>query len=269
VEVVVHRGAGMTLHVLHSNIGDAEPAMPQTFAIGSDDQTVTFAVPIGTAGGFVRAELHGQMHVPAGSPTSGYLDMEAMTNPIFLVHGAPPAGLAPVYAPPPSTAPTPPRQSPASPARVASSPELPDTGAGAPAGAAAAALALGAGAAAAAARRRRAAEAMTLYEVTLRAHGGTSLHGRRLRLVGEVTAITADGGPVLTRWLHSCGPAGEAPVSVHLETAEEPAVGAWSEVEATWVPGTGAGGLTPVRMRVHTLRALDEPAPRHEDAHHH
>ena len=269
VEVVVHRGAGMTLHVLHSDVGDAQTAVPQTFPIGSDDQAVTLTVPIGTAGGFVRAELHGQMYVPAGNPTSGYLDMEAMTNPIFLVHGTPPAGLAPVDAPPPSTAPAAPPASPSSPARGASAPALPDTGSSAPAVVPAAALVVAAGTAATAARGRRPAQTMTLYEVTLRAHGGTSLEGRRLRLTGEVTAITSDGQRVLTRWLHSCGLTREAPVSVHLESAEGLAQGAWVEVEATWVPGTGAGGLTPVRMRVHGHRVLDEPPPRHEDAHPH
>jgi hypothetical protein len=266
VEVVVHRGAGMTLHVLHSNIGDAAPAVPQTFAITADDQTVKLDVPIGTAGGFVRAELHGEMSVPPGNPTAGYLDMEALTNPVFLVHGPIPAGTAPTYAPPPATPPTSPAPPPTTPASVPGPVGLPNTASVAPAAATASTVAgtTVAAAAVAARVRRRQAEEMTLFEVTMRAHAGASLEGRLLRLTGQVTARSDDGDHVLTRWVHSCGPAPDAPVDVHLASPDTLDVGSWVEVEATWVPGTGRASLSSVRLRVRRWRPLVTPPPRLE-----
>jgi hypothetical protein len=268
VEVAVQRGAGMTLHVLHSNIGDAQPAVPQTFAITSDDQTVRLDVPIGSSGGFVRAELHGQMNVPAGNPTGGYLDMEALTNPIHLVNGAIPAGVQPTYAPPPATSPAP----PAPPSANAPVIATPNTGSAPPATETASVIAGSAVAALAVATRarRRHAEDMTLYEVTLRAHAGISLDGRLLRLIGQVTARGDDGDHVLTRWVHACGPAPDAPVNVHLTSTDVLEIGTWVEVEATWVPGSGRAGLSPPRLRVQRARLVVTPPPRLEsDTRHH
>lgn len=67
--------------------------------ITSDDQIVTSTAPIG-AGGYVRAEVRGQPFVDPAKPLAGRLDMEALTNPIFLVPGSIPAGTEPVTAPP-------------------------------------------------------------------------------------------------------------------------------------------------------------------------
>ena len=267
VEVLVRKGAGMTLHVLHSNIGDAQPAVPQMFAITSDEQVVRVDVPVGTSGGFVRAELHGKVYLPQppGTPLDGYLDMEAMTNPIFLTVGTPPAGTQPVFAPPPTVAGT----TPSGP--VASS------GGGTPNTDAAVALssssalagvlvAGAAGSAAVAVRPRRALPSeMTLYEVNFRAHSGDSLRGRRVRLAGCVTARAENGDLVLTRWMHSCCPTDDAPVHVHLVTREDFAVETWLEVDATWVPGTGARGLTPTRLHVKKATVLETPPPCRED----
>ncbi|HEV7678928.1 MAG TPA: CehA/McbA family metallohydrolase [Candidatus Dormibacteraeota bacterium] len=269
VEVVVRKGAGMTLHVLHSNIGDAAPAVPQTFAITSDDQAVRLDVPIGSAGGFVRAELHGQMSVPPGNPTSGYLDMEALSNPLFLVHGPIPAGTVPTFAPPPAISPA----ASAPPGSTAvtvpsASGGLPNSGPAAPAAGAATAVAGATAAAAALAararRHRQAAEDMTLFEVTLRAHAGGSLDGRLLRLTGQITARSDNGDAVLTRWVHSCGPAPDTPVTVHLATPEALGIGSWIETEATWLPGTGVAGESPPRLQVRRWRPLVTPPPRLE-----
>jgi hypothetical protein len=266
VEVTVHRGAGMTLHVLHSNIGDAAPALPQTYPITADEQTVTLDVPIGAAGGFVRAELHGQMSVPAGNPTSGYLDMEALTNPVFLVHGAIPDGTVATSAPPPATSPPQPASMTANTVSNSNQVGLPNTvsapTATEPAGAIAGAMVAAAGLTTRA--RRRQAEEMTLFEVTMRAHAGGSLDGRLLRLTGQVTARTDDGDHVLTRWVHSCGPAPDAPVNVHLTSDEMLEIGSWVEVEATWVPGTGRDSLSPARLRIRRWRPLVTPRPRLE-----
>ena len=267
VELVVRNGAGMTLHVLHSNIGDPAPATPQTFAIGSDDQTVTVDTPIGSAGGYVRAELHGQMSVSPGNPLGSYLDMEVLTNPIFLVNGPAPAGTAPVFAPPPATTvsqPAPPRQSPAVVAGGGGT--TPNTSAGGAPVAVAGALAAGALLAAGVARHRPAPAPMSLSEAVLRSHDGDSLRGRRLLLTGQVTSRDESGVAVLTRWVHSCNPgAPEAPVTVRLAGADTPEVGQWVEVEATWMPGTGGRGLPPLTVRGHRHRVLDVAPTRRED----
>jgi hypothetical protein len=267
IQVVVRRGAGMTLHVLHSNIGDAAPAVPQIFAITADDQTVALDVPIGKAGGFVRAELHGQMYVPPGNPTGGHLDMEALTNPIFLVNGAIPAGTRAVDAPPPATSPkTPSHPAPRPAVLVSTTAGLPDTAgvASTAAGSSIVAVPAIAALAASARSRREPAEEMTLFEVTMRAHAGSSLEGRLLRLAGPVTGRSDDGHDVLTRWVHACGPAPDAAVNVHLACADALDVGSWVEVEATWVPGTGRAGLSPPQLRVRRWRPLLSPPPRLE-----
>ena len=104
---------------------------------------------------------------------------------------------------------------------------------------------------------------MTLFEVTMRAHAGSSLDGRLLRLTGQITARTDDGDYVLTRWVHSCGPASDAPVNVHLSSRDALEIDSWVEVVATWVSGTGRAGTTP-RLRVQRWRPLVTPPPRLE-----
>ena len=70
-----------------------------TQPITSDEQTVTLTQPVGT-GGYVRAELRGAPFTDPENPAASRLDMEAITNPIFLVQGAEPAGNGPMDAPP-------------------------------------------------------------------------------------------------------------------------------------------------------------------------
>lgn len=268
IEVVVRRGAGMTLHLLHSNIGDATPAVPQTFPITADDQTVTLDVPIGKAGGFVRAELHGQMFVALANPTGGYLDMEALTNPIFLVPGDIPAGTTPTYAPPPALNPTAPAAPAATPATLASPPALPNTAASTPSASIATAAAATATALTVAAARARKPEPepMSLFEVTLRAHDGDTLQGRLLRLTGQVTGRADDGDYLLTRWVHSCGPAPDAPVNVRLTSEAPLQLESWIEVEAQWLRGTGLAGRSLPRLRVRSHREVEAPHSRREDS---
>jgi hypothetical protein len=71
-----------------------------TVPLGSDDQVVEAVVPIPRRGGYVRAEVRGRPQPGPGVPTAGALDMQAFTNPIFLVVGTRPggytAGAAPV-----------------------------------------------------------------------------------------------------------------------------------------------------------------------------
>lgn len=54
------------------------------------------AQPVGS-GGYVRAELRGE--ADPTNPAAGRLDMEALTNPIFLVSGTQPEDNEPVDAP--------------------------------------------------------------------------------------------------------------------------------------------------------------------------
>jgi hypothetical protein len=80
VELLVRRAAGMTLVLLR----DGLPVLRRTLA--SDDETVQAQQPIG-AGGYLRAEVRS---APEAEPTNiraGRLDMEALTNPVWLVVG--------------------------------------------------------------------------------------------------------------------------------------------------------------------------------------
>ncbi len=90
---LVRKGSGMRLVLLR----DGTPVL--TRPITSDEQTVTLAQPVG-AGGYVRAELRGEPFTDPDNPAASRLDMEALTNPIFLTQGPPPAGDGPVDAPP-------------------------------------------------------------------------------------------------------------------------------------------------------------------------
>ena len=93
---LVRKGSGMRLVLLRD--GAQVLAQPIT----SDEQTVTLSQPVGT-GGYVRAELRGEPFADPENPAAGRLDMEAITNPIFLVEGPEPAGNEPVDAPPSSS----------------------------------------------------------------------------------------------------------------------------------------------------------------------
>ncbi|MFY9615654.1 MAG: CehA/McbA family metallohydrolase [Candidatus Dormiibacterota bacterium] len=259
IEAVVRGGASMTLHLLHSNIGDPLPAVPQLFNITSNDQTIKTDVPVGAAGGFVRAELHnGNTVILPNDFLNSYMDMEVITNPVFLANGSVPPGTTPFFAPPPAIRAT------------ASGPlTLPNTDAAiavSPAAAAAGLAAAGSLAAAGMARRGRPEpEDMSLYEVNFRSHAGDTLRGRVLRLAGQVTAVDESGDHVLTRWIHSCCASGDAPVSVRLKLAEAVDMGAWIEVTGRWRRGSGATGLTPTVVRCDRVRVLDEPPPCRED----
>jgi hypothetical protein len=94
VSVLVRGGSGRRLELLR----DGERF--QTTPITSDEQTVTVEQPVGT-GGFVRAELRGSPRTDP-NPRASELDMEALTNPIFLERGAVPPGTAPDPTLPPS-----------------------------------------------------------------------------------------------------------------------------------------------------------------------
>ena len=89
---LVRKGSGMRLMLLRDG------AQVLTQPITSDEQTVVLTKPVGT-GGYVRAELRGEPFTDPENPAAGRLDMEALTNPIFLVQGAEPAGNEPMDAP--------------------------------------------------------------------------------------------------------------------------------------------------------------------------
>ena len=90
---LVRKGSGMRLVLLRDG------AQVLTQPITSDEQTVALTQPVGT-GGYVRAELRGEPFTDPENPAASRLDMEALTNPIFLVQGAEPAGNEPMDAPP-------------------------------------------------------------------------------------------------------------------------------------------------------------------------
>ena len=227
VEVLVRKGGGMRL-ILWSN-----GALISTTQLDADEQSVSATVPIG-AGGYVRAEVRSAPHIDSTAPVSSSTDMEAFTNPIFLVLGEPPPGTSPEDAPPPSTTPPPPDRPP---------PTLPATG-----GSSAVVPAIGVAAA---------AVAMTLTELRWRASlAPDTVAGLGLRLVGLVT-----GPGVLTRWVPArCGcDDHEAAVEVGLR-GDLPEVGTWVEVEGTWaVPSDD-----PPVVDVAEWRPIDPPISRLE-----
>lgn len=84
-DIVVRRAAGMRLSVIRDGIVAA--VIPVT----ADAQTLTYSTPIG-AGGFVRVEVRGEPFFGGPvAPLASRTDMEAMTNPILLRPGPPPA----------------------------------------------------------------------------------------------------------------------------------------------------------------------------------
>ena len=99
VQVVV-RGAGGSRLLLISG-----GATVQVVELASDDETVTAQVPVTPGGGYVRAEVRGEVRLDPTNPTAGEMDMDALTNPVFLEVGDPPAGTTPDLTPPVTPAP--------------------------------------------------------------------------------------------------------------------------------------------------------------------
>lgn len=96
VSARVRRAGGMRL----TFISGGKPI--STTQLGSDDQTVTATVPIPPGGGYVRAEVRGQDRPDPTNPQASEGDMEALSNPVFLVVGDPPADYAAESAPVPT-----------------------------------------------------------------------------------------------------------------------------------------------------------------------
>jgi hypothetical protein len=242
VEVVVRRAAGMRLVLVR----DGAPVSVTPLA--TDDETVTASMPVG-AGGFVRAEVRGESEILPDTPLGSRLDLEALTNPVWIEVGDPPPGTAPDLTQPPSRvgprrggvpgpapavpAPAPgPGRAPVLPAAAPAGRSLPATG---PAAAlplvGAAVLAAGA----AAARRERPGVddgqpvAMTHSEFVLRRDTGDL--PERVVLTGRVTAQT-DHGARLSRWVAGCC-SSDAELAVDVRGLSA-AVGEWARV--TGVP---------------------------------
>ena len=250
ITALVRKGNGMRLILLR----DGAPF--SVTALTRDDQEVTVAVPIGP-GGYVRAEVRGVPFIDPTQPLGGRLDMEALTNPIFLRRGAVPAGRAPVVADPPpaSAAPGPgaPPPPPSSTGTTGSSaaPRMPDTGGGVGALGAVGAVVAG-------------IVAMTLTEVVHRAGSGTTLDGVVVQVVGEVTAVGNDGAVTVTRWVPACCAQHDKAVDVQVSGVADVAVGDWIEVEGRWQPGSGAAFADNPALRATAYRRVDHPPPRRE-----
>lgn len=202
-------------------------AVVSTTPITAEVQTVEADMPIGPRGGYVRAELRSEPFT-APNPIGSRLDMEAFTNPIFLVNGPKPDEVQPEFAPPPR--------------RAADRARRRRQHLGAVAGAAAVAAVAG---------PQIGAWDLPLSGVALRAATGTSLSGRTLRLRGQVTAVAPDR-VVLTRWTpDSCSPDGH-PVDVVLLLDGIPTdglEGAWVRAEAPGSTGLPRNRRAPPRCR--------------------
>jgi hypothetical protein len=271
-EILVRRAGGMRLSIIRD--GAVAAVVPLT----SDEQTVPFTTPIG-AGGFVRVEVRGEPFFGGpGAPLASRTDMEAFSNPVFLEQGAPPAGTQPDRTQPPAKAgprrgggrpgrepmggPVPasePSGAVLAPAEASAGPAtrpraLPATGAPALVPAAAAA------AVGAAAVLRR----LSHSELRMRAATGDSLRELDISVVGEVTAVSAQGF-TLTRWVPGCCSAEDA-LDVAVRLPDHGAtVGSWWEVEGQWVDGTGAGLAAVPVVAAASAAQLDDPPHRRED----
>ena len=82
----VRRGAGMRLVFVSGG------APISTTTLDSDDQTIEVSVPMPVGGGYVRAEVRGQSRPNPTNPAASEGDMEALSNPVFLVVDALPTG---------------------------------------------------------------------------------------------------------------------------------------------------------------------------------
>ena len=256
LEVVVRRAAGMRLVLLR----DGAPA--STTALESDEQVVPISTAVG-AGGFVRVEVRGAPTFLPDTPLASTLDMEALTNPIWLVAGEPPAGTVPDTTSAPAGAG--PRRSadrvavarpaPATPARAAvpgvqpaAPPPAEVTGSGALAATGPGALLPLAGAGA-----LLAAVAMTHSEFLMRAHAGSHLD-EEVTLAGQVTALSGEF-TMLSRWVAGCC-SQDAELAVRVVGALPDArVGDWVEV---------TGRAQDRHLRAHRWRRLDVAPERRE-----
>ena len=231
-EVVVRRAAGMRLVVLR----DGAPV--STTAISADEQTVAFSSPLGV-GGFVRVEVRSAPMLFPNAPLASTLDMEVLTNPVWLVRGDPPAGTVPDLTAAPAKAG--PRRSGGRSAAPLPPRTLPLTGP-------AAALPLLGGTALVAA-------AMTHSEFLFRARGGGQVEGEVV-LTGQVSRVEGsgvDGFVVVSRWVEGCC-SQDAELTVRVRGAEA-SLGDWVEVT-----GTPCGEV----VEASRWRRVDEPASRRE-----
>ena len=98
VQARVRRAGGMRLSFI------TQGATLSTHTVSEDDQTVEVTVPVPPGSGYIRAEVRGRDKPDTANPKASELDMEAFTNPIFLVVGDPPAGYVAETAPVPERA---------------------------------------------------------------------------------------------------------------------------------------------------------------------
>ena len=268
VTVDVRRAAGLRCNLVVNG------AVASITPITDPDAQLTFTVPVGR-GGYVRAELHGAPVVDPTNPTAGRLDMEALTNPVWLAVGSPSQGSYDATTPPP-------------PDGTSAPLGLPEVGAGAllpAAGVAAGAWALqrrrrhgdhdhphGHDHLAEPGRPRRRARSsvdeptsMTHTEFELRA--ADSAWRDQVTLTGQVTA-TSEGVAVLSRWVPGCcGLDGRLDVVVRTDADVE--LGGWYRVTGHAEPAAdapeavdpdGAGHDHGVRRRRSGLRATTTAA---------
>lgn len=98
VRARVRRAAGMRLTLV------AQGAKVLSQKLDGDDVTVEVTVPVPRRGGYVRAEVRGSHRPQPGNWRASERDMEAFTNPIWLVVGDPPPGYVAEQAPVPCRA---------------------------------------------------------------------------------------------------------------------------------------------------------------------
>jgi len=92
----VRRGAGRRLILI------AEGVPVSVTQLSERDQTVEVTLPVPPGGGYVRAEVRGESTLVPDSPQASSGDMEALTNPIWLAVGDPPADCVAEDAPVPA-----------------------------------------------------------------------------------------------------------------------------------------------------------------------
>lgn len=95
VRARVRSGGGMQLTLV------AQDGRVHTQRLNGDDVTVEIRVPVPRGGGYIRAEVRGGPRPRLLHRRAGRLDMEAFTNPIWLVVGDPPPGYVSERAPVP------------------------------------------------------------------------------------------------------------------------------------------------------------------------
>lgn len=249
VEVLVRRAGGMRLVLW------ADGAAVSVTELAADEEVVTASIPIGPGGGYVRAEVRSQPVFNPGAPLSSRLDMEAFTNPIFLVNGPVPPGVGPETAPPPGEGAGPPAGSPSG---------RPPPGRGSLPASGGSSLLLAGGAAAVVAAAAR----VTLTELGWRASaGGGDGLAHDLLLEGQVDERRPDGSVLLGRALpgRCCG-RHEALASAVVTGIPEAdaAVGDWLAVVARWVPGTGSDPGGEPRCEASSWSLIDDPPARLE-----